>query len=219
MTPKTFDLLVFDWDGTLFDSTACIVRSIQATARALGLPEPSKQDAAHVIGLGLTQALQIALPGLPAARAPEAVLAYREHYFATVHEVTLFDGVDRLLRDLKARGHRLAVATGKSRRGLDEALQQVGLVDVFDATRTAEETAGKPDPRMLMELMAELATPAPRTLMVGDTTHDLHLALNAGTPALAVSWGAHPAEDLAALAPLGLVHDVPSMVDWFQAHA
>jgi phosphoglycolate phosphatase len=213
-----YELIAFDWDGTLFDSTACIVKSIQAAARELGLQEPPVERARHVIGLGLEPALQIAVPELPRERYRELANAYRRHYFATVHDVTLFDGVPELLRQLKDRGHRLAVATGKSRRGLDEALDQVGLRALFDATRTAEETASKPHPQMLHELMDELGMAPERTLMVGDTTHDLQLALNAGTPALAVSFGAHPAEQLHELRPLAVLHDVPSLADWFQQH-
>jgi phosphoglycolate phosphatase len=213
-----YDLIAFDWDGTLFDSTACIALSIQAAARELGLPEPPLERARHVIGLGLEAALAHAVPELPRARYRELGDAYRSHYFATAHQVTLFDGIPALLQQLKSRGHRLAVATGKSRRGLDEALNQVGLAALFDATRTADETAGKPHPQMLLELMDELDTPPERTLMVGDTTHDLQLAANAGCAALAVGFGAHPAEQLLELQPLALLHDVPSLAAWFEHH-
>lgn len=213
-----FELLAFDWDGTLFDSTACIVKSIQAAARELGFEEPPLERARHVIGLGLEPALQYAVPELPRERYRDLANAYRRHYFASVHEVTLFAGVPELLRDLRERGHRLAVATGKSRRGLDEALDQVGLRELFEATRTADETASKPHPQMLHELMDELGVPAHRTLMIGDTTHDLQLAANAGTPALAVGFGAHGADELLALQPLGLVQDVAGLGDWLRAH-
>lgn len=215
---RRYELIAFDWDGTLFDSTACIVKSMQAAARELGLAEPPAERARHVIGLGLEQALQIAVPELPTTHYRELAHAYRRHYFATVHEVTLFDGVPELLQQLKDRGHRLAVATGKSRRGLDEALEQVGMQRLFEATRTAEETAGKPDPLMLHELMDELSVPAHATLMVGDTTHDLQLAQNAGTAALAVSFGAHAAADLHALQPLAVLHDLPTLQQWFALH-
>jgi phosphoglycolate phosphatase len=218
MNAPRYELIAFDWDGTLFDSTACIVKSIQAAAREIGQPEPPVERARHVIGLGLEAALQIAVPELPRAQSRELGNIYRRHYFASVHDVNLFDGVPELLRQLKERGHRLAVATGKSRRGLDEALDQVGLRELFDATRTAEETAGKPDPQMLLELMDELRTPPAATLMVGDTTHDLQLALNAGTAALAVSFGAHPAEQLQELKPLAVLHDVRALADWFHRH-
>lgn len=218
MAAPRYELLAFDWDGTLFDSAACIVQSMQAAARELGLPPPSEERARHVIGLGLEPALQLAMPSLPRERYRELAHAYRRHYFAAVHEVTLFPGVTELLGELRARGHRLAVATGKSRRGLDEALAQVGLGALFEATRTADETASKPHPQMLHELMDELAVPAHATLMVGDTTHDLQLAANAGTAALAVSFGAHAAEDLLPLQPLAVLHSVEQLRDWLRAH-
>ncbi|MBB5204380.1 phosphoglycolate phosphatase [Inhella inkyongensis] len=213
-----YELLVFDWDGTLFDSTACIVKSIQLAAREFGLPEVPVERARHVIGLGLEPALKIAVPELPAERYRELAHAYRRHYFATVHEVTLFEGVPELLQALQARGHRLAVATGKSRRGLDEALEQVGLRGLFEATRTADETASKPHPQMLHELMDELGVPAHRSLMIGDTTHDLQLAANAGTAALAVAFGAHGEGELRALQPLAVLHDVPALAGWLKSH-
>jgi phosphoglycolate phosphatase len=215
---RRYEHLAFDWDGTLFDSTACIVKSMQAAARELGLAEPPLERARYVIGLGLEPALQSAMPDLPRERYRELADAYRRHYFATAHEVTLFDGVPELLKTLRARGHRLSVATGKSRRGLDEALDQVGLGGLFEATRTADETASKPHPQMLHELMDELGVPAHRTLMVGDTTHDLQLAANAGSAALAVSFGAHGVEELQALQPLAVLHSVDELNAWLHAH-
>lgn len=218
MSAPRYELLAFDWDGTLFDSTACIVASLQAAARELGLPEPPEARARHVIGLGLEPALQLAVPELPRERYREMANAYRRHYFSLVDRVTLFPGVPALLERLRARGHRLAVATGKSRRGLDEALQQVGLAPLFEATRTAEETASKPHPQMLHELMDELGVPAHATLMVGDTSHDLLLARNAGTAALAVSFGAHGVAELQAHQPLAVLHSVAELDAWLQQH-
>lgn len=217
--PQRFDLIVFDWDGTLFDSTALIVRCMQAAAADLGLEPPSRERAAYVIGMGLIEALQYALPGLDRERYPELGQRYRHHYFASAHEVTLFDGVPELLRDLKARHHWLAVATGKSRRGLDEALTAVGMTTLFDGTRTADETAGKPNPQMLLELMREFGAEPERTLMIGDTTHDLQLALNAGCPAAAVTYGAHAHESLRGFDPLLVAHDVPTLRDWLLNNA
>ncbi len=215
---RRFDLIVFDWDGTLFDSTALIARCIQAAAADLDLPVPSDEAASHVIGLGLTEALQHAVPSLPAARYPELGQRYRHHYFNRQHELVLFDGTLEMLQALKARNHWLAVATGKSRRGLDEALQTVQLHGLFDATRTADETAGKPHPRMLLELMAAIGTTPARTLMVGDTTHDLQLARNAGTASVAVSFGAHAPESFAALGPLHVAHSTADLAAWLLAH-
>jgi len=219
MTPKQFDLIVFDWDGTLFDSTALITRCIQAAARDLGLPVPEAADAAYVIGLGLYDALARVVPDLPRERYAELGLRYRHHYFAAQHEVVLFEGVLELLAALKARHHWLAIATGKSRRGLDEALRSVQLQGVFDGSRTADETAGKPDPRMLHELMREFGAAPERTLMIGDTTHDLQLALNAGAARLGVSYGAHDHASFHTFEPLHIAHDVPDLQRWLLEHA
>ena len=215
---RRFDLIAFDWDGTLFDSTALIVRCIQAACRDVGVVQPSDAQAAHVIGLGLMDALRHAAPELPVARYRELGLRYRHHYIARQHEVMLFDGAREMLQALKARQHWLAVATGKSRAGLNEALHSADLRQVFDSTRTADETASKPDPLMLLELMGELGVAPERTLMVGDTTHDLQLARNAGTASVAVSFGAHAPESFAALGPLHVAHSTADLADWLLAH-
>ena len=157
---RRFDLIAFDWDGTLFDSTGLIVRCIQAACRDLGMPEPSDVQAAYVIGLGLMDALRHAVPDLAVERYPELGRRYRHHYMARQHEIVLFDGTREMLASLKARNHWLAVATGKSRLGLNEALDSAQLRQFFDSTRTADETASKPDPLMLLELMGELGTRA-----------------------------------------------------------
>lgn len=217
--PRQFDLVVFDWDGTLFDSTALIVKCIQAAAADLGTAVPDDTQAAYVIGMGLQEALQHAVPGLARERYPELGQRYRQHYFARQHELTLFEGTLPMLYALKKRQHWLGVATGKSRRGLDEALQTVQLKGLFDATRTADETASKPHPRMLQELMAELGVEPERTLMVGDTTHDLQLAANAGTASVAVSFGAHESEAFDAFAPRFVAHTTAELDRWLRAHA
>ncbi|MDE2147124.1 MAG: HAD-IIIA family hydrolase [Burkholderiales bacterium] len=218
MKPRRFDLVVFDWDGTLFDSTTLIVRCIQAACRDIGVPVPDPAQAAYVIGLGLHDALQHVAPGLPPARYPELGARYRHHYLASQDALVLFPGTLELLQALRQRQHLLAVATGKSRRGLDEALAHAQLQGLFDATRTADETASKPDPRMLRELMAELGTSPARTLMVGDTTHDLQLAANAGAACVAVSYGAHAREAFAPHAPLFVAHSTRELHDWLLAH-
>jgi len=219
MTPRRFDLIAFDWDGTLFDSTAIIARCIQAAVRDVGGREPTFEEASYVIGLGLMQALAHAAPDVPKELYPKLGDRYRHHYFAIQHEISLFDGVLPLLTELKSRGHLLVVATGKSRRGLDEALQSVTLAGVFDASRTADQTASKPDPLMLRELMAEFDVPPERTLMIGDTTHDLQMALNAGCASVGVSYGAHDGSELAPLQPLFVAHGVAQLRDWLMAHA
>jgi phosphoglycolate phosphatase len=219
LRPRRYDLIVFDWDGTLFDSTALIVRCIQAACRDLGVEVPDDQRAAHVIGLGLIEALRHATPGLPRERYGEMADRYRHHYFASQHEVTLFDGTPALLQALRERQHWLAVATGKSRQGLDAALETVQLRGLFDATRTADETASKPNPMMLLELMSEFGVAAERTLMIGDTTHDLQLAANAGADAVAVAYGAHEPATLAGHAPLAVAHTVAELQAWLLNHA
>jgi phosphoglycolate phosphatase len=217
--PRRFDLIAFDWDGTLFDSTALIARSIQAACADLGVAVPSDKDASFVIGLGLIDALQHAAPGLPRERYPELGARYRHHYFARQHEIVLFEGTLPMLKALKTRNHWLTVATGKSRKGLDEALTSVELRNMFDATRTADETASKPNPQMLLELMREFGVEPERTLMIGDTTHDLQLAANAGAASVGVSYGAHEPASFAEFDPLHIAHSVHDLNDWLARHA
>ena len=214
MRPRRFDLIAFDWDGTLFDSTRLITRSIQAAVRDVGGREPGDVQASYVIGMGLMQALAYAAPDVPPGLHDRLCERYRYHYMARQHEISLFDGVLSLLADLRERHHWLAVATGKSRRGLDEALRSVELHGIFDGSRTADETAGKPSPQMLLELMREFGVGPERTLMIGDTTHDLQMARNAGCASLAVSYGAHDPAGLEALQPLHVAHSVRELHDW-----
>jgi len=217
--PLRFDLIAFDWDGTLYDSTRLIVRCIQAAVIDVGGAKPSENDAAWVIGLGLAEALARAAPDVPKEKYAELGARYRYHYLQHQDDLVLFDGVLQMIDALRARGHKLAVATGKSRRGLNEALKTVALRDRFDASRTADETFGKPHPRMLLELMEELDVPAERTLMIGDTTHDLQLALNAGCASVGVSYGAHEPESFDALKPLFIAHSVASLEAWLLDNA
>lgn len=217
--PRRYDLIAFDWDGTLYDSTAIIVRCIQRAVVDVGGARPSDRDAAYVIGMGLMQALAHAAPDVPPEKYPELGTRYRHHYQQHQNDLSLFDGVLPLLHALRERHHWLAVATGKSRRGLDEALQMVELKGLFDGSRTADETAGKPHPRMLHELMREFGTEPERTLMIGDTTHDLQMALNAGCDAVGVSYGAHEPDAFHALKPKAVVHSVSELHDWLVAYA
>jgi len=211
---RNFDLIAFDWDGTLSDSTALIVQCIQAACRDIGAQVPTNKAASYVIGLGLQDALQHAVPGLPEARYPELGLRYRHHYFASQDDLVLFEGTLPMLQALKGRNQLLAVATGKNRRGLDHALAHSQLHGVFDATRTADETASKPHPRMLLELMAELSVAPERTLMIGDTTHDLQLASSAGAASVGVSYGAHEPEAFTVHAPRFVAHSTRELHDW-----
>lgn len=219
MTPTPrFDLIAFDWDGTLFDSTGLIVRCIQAACADVGAAVPSDERAAWVIGLGLQDALAHAAPDLPKERYRDLGLRYRHHYMAKQDDVVLFKGTLELLHALKARGQFIAVATGKGRQGLNQALHSVQLNDLFHATRTADETASKPNPMMLLELMDELNVPPERTLMIGDTTHDLQLARNAGVASVGVSYGAHEPASFADFGPLHVAHSTAELHAWLLAH-
>ena len=217
--PRQFDLICFDWDGTLFDSTGIITRCIQQAVVDVGGAKPSDQAAAYVIGMALMPALAHAAPDVPPEKYPELGERYRHHYLAHQDDISLFDGVLPMLADLKARHHWLTVATGKSRRGLDAVLATRDLQGVFDGSRTADETAGKPDPRMLHELMRQFGIEPERTLMVGDTTHDLLMARHAGCPSLGVSYGAHEPAEFDALGPLAVLHSVGELSQWLNQHA
>jgi phosphoglycolate phosphatase len=216
---RHFDLIVFDWDGTLFDSTALIAQSIQAACADVGTRIPTDLEARYVIGLGLSDALARAAPELSPDLYPLLGQRYRFHYVQRQHDITLFDGTLAMLSQLKQRNHLLAVATGKSRRGLDEALSSSGLSGLFHATRTADQTASKPHPQMLLELMAELGVAADRTLMIGDTTHDLQLAANAGTASVGVAYGAHHHETFSELSPRYVAHSVDELQSWLFENA
>lgn len=217
--PRQFDLIAFDWDGTLFDSTAIITRCIQRAVVDVGGQEPSREAASYVIGMSLLAALAHAAPDVPKEKYPALGERYRHHYVQHQHDISLFDGVLELLDALKARHHWLVVATGKSRLGLNEALQAAALRGVFDGSRTADETAGKPNPLMLLQLMREFGVEPERTLMVGDTTHDLQMALNAGCASVAVSYGAHEPGAFQALKPRHVAHSVRELHDWLLQNA
>ena len=214
MSSLNFDLIAFDWDGTLFDSTAIITRCIQEAVRDVGGTVPTQEAASYVIGLGLKQALAHAAPDVPPEKYALLGERYQHHYALHVSDLSFFDGAIDMLHALKAKGHRLAVATGKSRRGLDESLKSAALKGLFEASRTADETAGKPHPKMLNELLAQFAVPAERLLMIGDTTHDLQMAVNAGCPSVGVSYGAHDTASFAALGPRHIAHSVRELHDW-----
>ena len=217
--PRRYPLIVFDWDGTLFDSAAVIAEGIQHAARDMGLPVPDRETASHVIGLGLGDSLRHAMPTLPAERYQEFLALYRGYFIEREDSLTLFAGVPELLSELKERGHRLAVATGKPRRGLDRALQSSGLGALFAATRCGDETQPKPHPAMLLELMDQLQLRASDLLMIGDTSHDLGMAKGAGVDAVAVSYGAHPHESLRAWQPRACVSSVVELRQWLTANA
>jgi phosphoglycolate phosphatase len=214
MARKQFDLIVFDLDGTLMDSTATIVNCIQAAARDLGLPVPNDKAAAQVIGLSLQNAMEAAVPDVDPKYYPQIIERYRYHYLNQDSNLALFDGVREMLTDLSQQGYFLAIATGKSRVGLNRALDVSNLVSLFDATRCADETFSKPHPAMLQELTRELGQDMKRTVMIGDTTHDLLLAQNAGAAGIAVYYGAHPTDELDALNPMYAAKSVPELHAW-----
>ncbi|MBK1643992.1 HAD family hydrolase [Thiocapsa imhoffii] len=211
----TFDLIVFDWDGTLMDSEARIVNCLQAAFRDLGLSPPAREVARQVIGLGLEEAILRLLPRGDAATRGALETGYRRYFLEVdATPAALFPGARETLETLAARGYRLAVATGKGRHGLAQALAETGLGPLFQATRCADETRSKPHPQMLLELMDELGAAAAATLMIGDTEYDLQMAMSARTKALAVSYGVHPVARLMAQGPLACLDDLRVLPDW-----
>lgn len=216
MNKRNYDLVVFDWDGTLLDSTGAIVKAIQAASRDIGATPPSDEKARYVIGMGLREALMYAVPELPESRYDDLVDAYRKHYLSGDHELTLFAGVEGLLKTLQEENRWVAVATGKSRLGLDRALGHSGLGRYFDTTRTADETRSKPHPQMLEEIINQFAVDPERTLMIGDTTHDLLMAQNARAHGLGITHGAHPVSALRDCTPVALVDSIPDLSNWIK---
>jgi phosphoglycolate phosphatase len=216
---KRYELLIFDWDGTLMDSAATIVACIQSACADLGWPVPSREAASHIIGLGLAEAVHALFPDVAESEHPRLVERYRHHYLSQDHEIPLFEGARELVVELHRRGHTLAVATGKARRGLARAFEHTGLEPYFHASRTADETFSKPHPAMIEELLDELGVPAGQALMVGDTSHDLQMAINAGIASLAAGYGAHPAAGLAAYGPLAVCESFDEMARWLKANA
>jgi phosphoglycolate phosphatase len=214
-----YSLIVFDWDGTLIDSAAGIVECIQLASREMGLPVPDEERARHVIGLGLHDSLRIAVPDLPSESYGEFAALYRKNFLAREESMQLFPGVREMLVSLRRRERLLAVATGKSRRGLDRALEANDLGAHFAASRCGDETHPKPHPAMLLELMEHLSVEPARVLMIGDTSHDLQMARNAGVDALGVSYGAHSQTALQAVEPRGCVASVRELSSWLERHA
>jgi phosphoglycolate phosphatase len=217
--PRRFDLLVFDWDGTLMDSASCIALCIQSACRDLGYPVPSDRDARYIIGLGLSDAMAYILPGLPASEYPRVSERYRHHFLERDATTTLFCGAAEMLWELRGAGHLLAIATGKSRRGLDRALAAAGLAECFHATRCADEGHTKPDPMMLHRVLETLDVSPERALMIGDTTHDMAMAHAAGVERLAICHGAHGQDELLHYGPLACVADCAELRRWLAEHA
>jgi phosphoglycolate phosphatase len=215
MSDLRYQLLVFDWDGTLADSIAHIIAAMQSAVCEADLAPPAEDALLAVIGLGLDQAFSELFPSLPAPARGRLAAAYRRHYLlATTEPVPLYPRVREIIPALCRRGYTLAVATGKSRRGLDRALEESGLGGYFQASRCADETISKPHPQMLFEIMETVGAPPGRTLMIGDSHHDLQMAGNAGVAGIAVNYGAQPVHRLLEFNPIASIHDLAELATW-----
>jgi phosphoglycolate phosphatase len=216
---SAYDLIVFDWDGTLMDSTRLISKSLQNACADIGIPVPADSDALFVIGLGLADTFRHVAPGIDEDRKAQLAERYR-HHFLTLEGfgAPLYAGVPEMLADLHGRGRRLAVATGKARRGLERVLDSTGLRPWFEATRCADEGFAKPHPDMLLMLLDITGVEPKRAVMVGDTTHDLELAANAGIDAVAVSYGAHDEKLLATRPAKARCTSVAQLHRWLTTH-
>ena len=217
--PKQFDLLVFDWDGTLMDSTGAITSAIQYAFGDVGLDVPSREDASFVIGYGLKEAMAYLAPNADDALIARIVESYKHYYLARDQQQVLFEGVAEALPKFREAGFMLAVATGKSRVGLDRVLKITGLASLFDVTRTADEAFSKPHPAMLEYILDYTGVTPRRAVMIGDTTHDLQLGANAGTACIALNCGAHAAASLTAAQPLAQFDQFQQLADWIYANA
>ena len=215
MAERDFELLVFDWDGTLMDSEAHIVECLAHAMEAVGLAALPAAQLRQVIGLGLEQAIAGIMPGEPETTIRLGVEAFRERFLSPEPTPSaLFPGVEVVLDELTGQGYRMAIATGKSRRGLDKVLKQTGLESYFPVTRCADETFSKPHPRMLEEILVDFDMPPERALVIGDTEFDLVMAANAGTAAVGVSYGVHDEARLWRAEPLTILHQISALPVW-----
>ena len=215
---RRYDLIVWDWDGTIMDSTPTIVHCIQQACRDLGFKEPDDTLASSVIGLGIQDSLRRAVPWIEPKHFQQLTDRFRYHYLAKDHELDLFVGIRELLEELRADQFLLGVATGKSRVGLNRSLNHHQIGHLFHETRTADESFSKPHPGMLLELSDMTQVPTRRMLMIGDTTHDLDMAANAGVDGIAVTYGAHPPNTLKTSPSLAQVDDVAQLSQWLKAN-
>jgi len=211
-------LIIFDWDGTLMDSEAHIVASMHHAMDNMEIKRLPARKISNIIGLGMREALDALFPDQAENDdfAHDFVAGYREHFFAKNAEQQFFEGALQVLEAMRERDMLLAVATGKSQRGLDLALEQHGLGNYFDATRCADTTASKPDPLMLREILQTLSIPAEQAVMVGDTEYDLSMAANAGTHAIAANYGVHESSRLLRyklLGSLDAITELPDVMD------
>ena len=212
---QRYDLIIFDWDGTLMDSVDKIVRCMQGAASDLGYADPGAAAIRHIIGLGLTEAMQALFPTLAADEHDRLTQRYREHFLHRDQTpMPLFPGVDQGLQQLSQKNYLLAVATGKARRGLDRVLEDTALHGLFCATRCADEAFSKPHPKMIEDILTVTGVAPQRALMVGDTTYDMQMASNAGIASLAVSYGVHGREDLMRAGALACLNSFEEVCAW-----
>jgi len=216
---KQYDLIVWDWDGTLADSTGMITRAVVKAAEQAGLPPLTAEAASSIIGLGLRESIEALYPGISDEQARVLATQYNVNYFAGESEIPLFTGAADTIKTLNRRGFKLAVATGKSRRGLNLALDHTQLRNYFHATRTVDECFSKPHPQMLDELMDDLVVLPERTLMIGDTSYDLQMAHNAGVHAIGVTYGAQSSDEWQQLNPIQQFDDFSGLSQWLLEHA
>jgi phosphoglycolate phosphatase len=210
-----FKLLVFDWDGTLMDSEARIVACIEAAFRDLEMPVPDREAIRDIIGLGLREAVHQLFPQSDGTLHQQIAARYRVHFFSDKEAPSqLFEGTRETVKALSKLGYLLAVATGKGRQGLDHALKTTGLGRFFHLTRCADETFSKPNPEMLHQILEVSNIEAAQALMIGDTEYDLEMAVNAGMPALGVTYGVHDHQRLLRHNPLGCVDDITHIPEW-----
>ncbi len=215
ITDKKFQLLVFDWDGTLVDSEACIIDAMQLASAEADLPKCNDAQIRDVIGLSLEGAIEALFPEAEISVRSSVADRYREHYFSTsTSAVPVFEGVVEMLEKLNQENYFLAVATGKSRRGLDRSLSESGLDKYFHTTRCADESLSKPSPQMLIEIMNFFGLEAEEALMIGDSEYDLQMANNAGMGSVDVSYGVHNAARLQQCEPLGIIHKITELSDY-----
>lgn len=206
-------LVVFDWDGTLSDSRQRIVDCFRRALATIGAhAPPDDRVISQTIGLELPDAAAVVMPGASRARCAALTRAYRDHWLTPgAPHARLFEDARACLESLRARGATLAVATGKSRRGLDRELAQTEIGHLFTTTRCADETRGKPDPQMLTEILEHTGVPAEAAVMVGDTTYDLQMARAAAVPAVAIASGTHSPAQLAAFEPLACLPNLAGL--------
>lgn len=216
---RRFDLIVFDWDGTLADSTQMIVECIRLASAEAGLVVPAPAVASSIIGLGLREAITVLFDSISETQYQQLVERYRHHYFARDQQTLLFEGAALALAALKQQGFKLAIATGKGRNGLNRSLEGSGLKPYIDASRCADECFSKPHPQMLLELMDELDAAPDRTLMIGDTSYDLQMASNAKVASLAVCYGAHPLNELLPHKPVAHFDEFTKLNQWLIMNA